>query len=212
MNGPLVTIIVPTTAKRAKFLALAQECIATQDYPKDLTEVLINSDETVNTGVKRNRMCAAAKGEIILHFDDDDYSWPNRVSTQVACLTHRKNAAVCGTSQYYTYDLIRKEGARQILRGAVKCASIAYRKSAWEKFKFDETKHPGAVNAFIKHYFRNDTIDMLNYNLYVLMRHGDNATRYPSSGIDKEKVSLELPPKIGNIRIFKYLAAAASVT
>ena len=49
-------------------------------------------------GAKRNMACAEAKGEIILHWDDDDWYASHRVSYQVDALL-REGTGVCGINR-----------------------------------------------------------------------------------------------------------------
>jgi len=100
---PLVTCIMPT-ANRRVFIPGAIRCFLAQDYPA--RELLILDDGTdsvrdlippdprirydrcsrLDLGRKRNLACAMARGEIICHMDDDDWSAPGRLSDQVALL------------------------------------------------------------------------------------------------------------------------------
>ena len=41
------------------------------------------SERRMSIGEKRNRLCELASGDIIAHFDDDDYSAPGRISDQL---------------------------------------------------------------------------------------------------------------------------------
>jgi hypothetical protein len=46
-------------------------------------------------GVKRNRLCELARGDVIVHWDDGDWMAPWRVRYQVECLS-AAGADVCG--------------------------------------------------------------------------------------------------------------------
>lgn len=85
MIKPLISCIMPTTPQRAHFAAEAIECYARQTYP--VKELLIDSGEGT-IGAKRNRLISAANGQIIAHWDDDDLSSPDRLSSQCAHLLH----------------------------------------------------------------------------------------------------------------------------
>jgi len=49
-------------------------------------EIRIIRVTSIVLGAKRNAGVEAARGDIIVHFDDDDYSAPNRVAEQIALL------------------------------------------------------------------------------------------------------------------------------
>src|SRR4029077_11805242 len=110
VNLPRVTILTPTK-DRPGFLAQCARYVATQTYPKDLLEwVIVDSgDETLTsvskfsvclsdiatdvrtvlinrkgvTGQLRNDGLRVATGDIIVHFDDDDWSSADRVERSV---------------------------------------------------------------------------------------------------------------------------------
>jgi glycosyltransferase involved in cell wall biosynthesis len=55
-------------------------------------------------GAKRNLACEIARGEIIAHWDDDDWYAPDRLSRQAALLTD-SGASLCGLDTVLFYDL-----------------------------------------------------------------------------------------------------------
>lgn len=102
------------TADRPAFVPNAIRCFLAQDYAErelivlddgaDPVSALIPQGERVRylrlpgkhtVGAKRNLACRQARGEIILHWDDDDWAAKWRVSYQVDALV-RGRAEVCG--------------------------------------------------------------------------------------------------------------------
>src|SRR5579859_455663 len=103
-EGPLVTCIMPTRDRRA-FLPRAVELYLAQDYePRELV-VLDDGDDCVrdcfpddprvrylrgerglSVGAKRNALCEAARGEIVAHWDDDDWYPAWRLRRQVEAM------------------------------------------------------------------------------------------------------------------------------
>src|SRR5665213_640006 len=61
------------------------------DSPR-IKYIRLESKQRLSTGVKRNIACEQAKGEFIVHFDDDDWSAPGRIDHQISELkrTHKK--------------------------------------------------------------------------------------------------------------------------
>jgi glycosyltransferase involved in cell wall biosynthesis len=113
MNEILVSCIMPT-ANREKYIPLAIDNFLKQDYPH--TELIIIDDglksirssvpsrqnikyfyrETPGTvGAKRNAACQEASGEIIMHWDDDDWYARDWISRQIKYLLDSK-CDMCG--------------------------------------------------------------------------------------------------------------------
>ena len=98
----LVSCIMPTY-NRPSLIPVALKCYASQDWAD--TELVVIDDGTVKVGelvkqlvpnaiyiylaerqtigAKRNLACEAARGEVICHFDDDDWSAAGRIRDQV---------------------------------------------------------------------------------------------------------------------------------
>ena len=96
---PIVSVITPTMPGREEYLRQAIACARSQEYPGEI-EIIVVTDKPHDIedgadvatwcdrtlGEKRNRGCAEASGEIIVNFDDDDWSAENRIYSQVALL------------------------------------------------------------------------------------------------------------------------------
>lgn len=94
-----VSCIIPTTKARLPFLRKAIRDFEAQTYPSkelviatedfDLSKelptyasvLLLGKKRTI--GEKRNLACDLAAGDLIAHFDDDDWSSPDRLTLQV---------------------------------------------------------------------------------------------------------------------------------
>lgn len=64
------------------------------DSDNDLRHVAV-SRRGLSVGELRNIGCSNARGDLVAHFDDDDYSAPDRIGVQVDWL-RAADAAVCG--------------------------------------------------------------------------------------------------------------------
>ena len=92
-------------------------------------------------GCKRNFACEQATGEIIVHWDDDDWNAPWRLSYQVEQLL-TTNANVCGLARVLFYaptenrawEYVYPGGQRRWVYGATLC----YLKTFWQAHKFQE--------------------------------------------------------------------------
>ena len=88
-----------------------------------------------NIGTKRNAGCSNAHGDIVCHFDDDDYSAPDRISDQVATL-QRTGKAVTG---YMSMPFVNDKGEWWRYRGNpgyVLGTSLCYRRDWWVEHTF----------------------------------------------------------------------------
>jgi len=100
-ESPLVSVIIPTHG-RNEFLKKAIELIQRQDYP-NLEVIIVDDSEQpsqdlpvddrikyfhlgsrVSIGEKRNIAVHHSQGVVIVHWDDDDFFRPHRISSQVA--------------------------------------------------------------------------------------------------------------------------------
>jgi len=199
MQNPLVSCIM-LTANRHKYVPLAIDNFLQQDYTH--TELIIVDDgqesvyalipddarikyfydQPIGTiGAKRNYACARTTGEIIMHWDDDDWYAPDWVSRQVGYLNASK-ADMCGIEHVHFFSpvsdtfwtgtaLNRNKGYRQQwLSGA----TLAYWKTFWEAHPF-EHRNTGEDDGFItKHgakVYAHDYIDG-----FVALLHPHNTT------------------------------------
>ncbi|MGL4766665.1 MAG: glycosyltransferase family 2 protein [Formosimonas sp.] len=117
-----VSIITPTK-NRAAFLPRIAACVAQQtvdwewlilddspapsDFLQELSQVdarvrYTHSAEPLSIGEKRNRLIAAATGEVIAHFDDDDYYAPQYLRNMTDLLA-QEQADMVKLSGFYLY-------------------------------------------------------------------------------------------------------------
>jgi glycosyltransferase involved in cell wall biosynthesis len=151
------------TADRRDFVPRAIRQFLRQDYPPAATELLVIDDgldrvadlippdprirylaldEKRSIGAKRNLACAEARGEIILHWDDDDWMAERRIRVQVEALSGA-GAEVSGlprlyfhqpdTGESWEYACPRRD--RIWLAGATLC----YTKELWRENPFPDT-------------------------------------------------------------------------
>lgn len=155
---PRVSCVCPTTPARSKWLPKAIDCVLSQTW--DHSELVIvadgswtanpaalaalgsrilivhECDEGMSIGAKRNIGNLAASGEIIIHWDDDDFSYPSRIADQVDRLLATGKAVTGYHSMRFT------DGEKWWkYKGTPEFAfdtSLCYRKSFWERHPFDD--------------------------------------------------------------------------
>src|SRR3954447_10293322 len=100
-SAPLVSCVMPTRNRR-RFVRQAIWYFLRQDYPEKELLVVddgedgvsglvpaddrprhIRLDQRASLGAKRNLGCELARGELVAHFDDDDWIGPGRLDAQV---------------------------------------------------------------------------------------------------------------------------------
>ena len=154
---PLVSCIMPT-ANRDKFIPLAIDYFLKQDYPNKELVIIDDGNKSVSglipddpaikyfytdplgtIGIKRNYACEKANGEIIMHFDDDDWYAPDWISRQVEALS-TSGAGITGLNRVVFYSpSVNKRWMYEDLdeeKPWLCGATIAYRKSLWEAHPF----------------------------------------------------------------------------
>lgn len=119
---PTVSIITPTTYDRAKYNDRVSEYANSQDYPNIIEHIFDYSNARI--GTKRNRLCIATKGDIIVHFDSDDHYSPEYISKSVEHLI-KSQSELTGLSNSYFYHkstrriyLYRYNGTQHYVLGA----------------------------------------------------------------------------------------------
>ncbi|MDT7604354.1 MAG: hypothetical protein QOF61_2351 [Acidobacteriota bacterium] len=191
------------TADRRPFVARAVEYFLRQDYPnKELIVVddgaeavadLMPVDERVRyfrldrkltVGAKRNFACEQARGEIVAHWDDDDWHAPRRLSYQVGSLV-REGAQVCGIRTLLFYD-VRSGRAWQYVYPAsrkvwVSGSSLCYRRAFWERNRFREI-NVGEDARFVWESRGGRIVALDDSTFHVGIIHGSNVSPKRTGG------------------------------
>ncbi|ETT24121.1 glycosyl transferase family 2 [Rhodococcus rhodochrous ATCC 21198] len=152
--------------------------------PDNPTIRYVHLQQRLSTGEKRNAACRAARGKIIVHWDDDDWSSPDRVDVQVSALLE-SGADICGMRELLFYDPAADRGwryrypprARPWVAGGTMC----YRRSLWEAHPFPDVRQ-GEDTRFVwsSRSIRVHTIERLD--LYVATIHQANTSAKRTSG------------------------------
>ena len=150
----LVSCIMPTY-NRQNFIPVAIKCYLSQDWPDKQLVVIDDGSDTVGKlvkqlvpdavyiylpqkqtiGTKRNLACEAAGGEVICHFDDDDWSAAGRVSDQVMRLV-KSGRQMTG---YHSITYWNGTTAYRYVSPVPQYAlgtTMCYQKSFWHKHGF----------------------------------------------------------------------------
>ena len=212
---PLVSCIMPTRNRRY-FMPKAIEYFLRQDYGNRELIVLNDGDDNIKSlipddpriryehlnkqvslGSKRNLACEAARGEIIIHWDDDDWMAPWRISYQVAELTG-DSANLCGLASLIFYSPGLNKAWRylypkkhyQLVAGG----SLCYSKALWRENPFADV-NTGEDTRFTWSRLPKKVKILDDSNFYVAIIHDQNTnpldtrrkrwSRYPVEEVTK---------------------------
>jgi glycosyltransferase involved in cell wall biosynthesis len=154
--NPRLTCIMPTADRRrfvpgaiAAFLAQGRddsELVILDDGADSVADLIpddpriryVRETERRALGDKRNRLCELARGDIILHWDDDDWHAPDRIARQLAAMDS-SGADLCGVEHVVFLSDDGEQAWDYVYRGRrrwVCGGSLAYRRVFWEGHPF----------------------------------------------------------------------------
>ncbi|HKN50728.1 MAG TPA: glycosyltransferase family 2 protein [Actinomycetota bacterium] len=191
-----VSCIMPTHNRRF-FVPQAIRCFLRQDLAEselivvddgtDPVADLIPDDPRIRylrlperhtIGQKRNIGCAQAWGEIIVHWDDDDWMASWRLSHQVESLSSG-DVDVSGLRSLLCYEIPEGRAWRYEQpdhgRPWVAGATFCYRRSLWERHPFADT-NDGSDTGYLWEAPAKRVGVLADASFYVALLHGDNAS------------------------------------
>lgn len=202
--APLVSCIMPTHDRRA-FVPLAIDYFLRQDYP--LRELIVLDDgadpvadrlppdprirytrleqeqgriayaPALTLGAVRNLACAAAYGEVIVHWDDDDWAAPWRISYQVEQLLAAR-ADICGLDRLLYYDVRTGDAWQYQYQGGygpwVAGSTLCYTREFWRGNPFPD-RAVGEDNGFVWSRRPKRIAVLQEHTFYVGIIHAANS-------------------------------------
>jgi len=167
-QAPLVSCIMPT-ADRPAFVPKAIAHFLRQDYAhKELIIVddgvhpvaelvpahpairYLHLPQRASIGAKRNLACEHARGELIAHWDDDDWMASDWISSQVRTLL-QSGADLSGLDRVLFYSPAQRQAWQYVyddIQPWVCGGTLCYRKRFWEGNRFPDID-VGEDNAFV---------------------------------------------------------------
>lgn len=198
--APLVSCLMPTRDRR-RFVAQSVGYFLRQDYeqrelvvlddgddrvadlmPDDPRVRYIPLDEKLVLGEKRNRACELARGEILVHWDDDDWHAPHRLSYQVGELEEH-GAGLCGTARILYFEPTARRGwlyespktQRRWISG------LCYRTSVWRENRFAQVQ-VGEDTRFVRDARIETPLLLPDHHFFVGVVHPGNTSRKLTTG------------------------------
>jgi len=190
---PLITCIMPTYNRRA-FVPQAIAYFLRQDYANrelvivddgsDAVGDLVPEDARMTVGAKRNLACEQARGEIIVHWDDDDWHAPHRLSYQIEALL-REGKDVCGIKTLLFYDIETGRAWRYTYpeqqRFWLSGSSLCYRREFWASNRFASI-NVGEDSRFVWNGHRERMTVLPDSTFHVGIIHKHNVSPKQTNG------------------------------
>lgn len=199
-SQPFISCIMPT-ANRRVLVTRAVDYFKAQDYTNreliivddgiesinDLADTIALNDDRIRylrlenkmtLGAKRNLACQEAKGEIIAHWDDDDWMARWRLSYQIESLV-KSDSDVCGLERLLFYDPRSDSGWQYVYPKGRKFwvagGTLCYKKSFWRENPFPPI-NIGEDTQFIWQSRSKKMIALEDLSFYVAMIHTTNTS------------------------------------
>ena len=199
MSPPLVSCIMPTRDRPA-FVAQALRYFLRQDYPerelvvvddgsRAVAELLpdddrfhyVRLDRRTSLGRKRNLACKVARGELIAHWDDDDWMSSRRLSLQVEALL-AAGADACGAEELLHYGIEAGEAwlhrAPRNGRPVLALGTLLLRRDAWSAAPYAEVD-VGECQPLLT---AARLVALADSSFYVALDHRGALSARPSDG------------------------------
>jgi hypothetical protein len=196
-DEPLVSCTMPTCDRRP-FVGRAIRYFLEQDYPNrelvivddgaDCVADLIPTDARVRyfrlperrtIGAKRNLACEQAQGELVVHWDDDDWSAPWRLRYQVE-MFRSQDVDVSGLSALFFCDPTAGRAWRYEYptgrRPWVSDATFCYRRRFWEGAPFPDA-NCGIDTSYLWQGAPKRVGVLPDSSFYVALVHPGNTSR-----------------------------------
>lgn len=191
------------TANRPRYVAQAISYFLRQDYPHKELVILDDGSESVadlvpddaqvryvrlkgkrTLGAKRNECVKLCRGNLIMHWDDDDWMAPHRISYQAEAML-RERTEVCGLRRMLFYEMgtgkvwLYEYPAHQ--RAWLAGGSLLYTKDFWRRSPFPDIQ-VASDTRFVWNQRLDRATVLPDYNFYVAMIHPGNTSRKSCRG------------------------------
>jgi glycosyltransferase involved in cell wall biosynthesis len=216
-HEPLVSCIMPTR-DRPQFAPLAIEYFRRQTYPAKELIVLDDGEQPVghlmpedpqvryvrlekrtSLGAKRNLACELAQGEIIAHWDDDDWTADWRLAYQHRMLLDAQ-ADLCGLSSLLFHNPQTSETWRYVYPSGgstwVAGGTFCFRKDFWRRNPFQPIDI-GEDTRFVMGQHRQKVLALPDERFYVAMIHPRNTSPKRCTGARWQRYAGDLAAIMG---------------
>ncbi len=194
---PLVSCIMPTHDRRA-FVPRAVQQFLSQDYARrelividdgdDIVADLIPPDPRIRylrlerrvpLGSKRNTACQLSQGELVVHWDDDDWMAPWRIAYQARAMREHPDADICGLARVLFYDPTQHRAFEYVPEPTaprwVAGGTLCYRRAWWEAHRFADIDR-GEDTRFVRAVPPDRILPLPDQRFYVATMHVGSMT------------------------------------
>jgi glycosyltransferase involved in cell wall biosynthesis len=205
---------MPTWNRRG-FIPAAIDCWLKQTYENRELIILDDGEEPIEdlipddprilyafdrrhrcTGDKRNKVNELTKGDLICHFDDDDWSAPERIQFQVDLLRSSKKP-ITGFSVLLFWDMV-DESVRKFtasIAGYVCGTTLMYAREFWQGHRF-KSKQMASDNDFV--YPNLKSIAASKETRYMVARIHNCHHTSPKNGVRGTAAYAAIPEQFWN--------------
>jgi hypothetical protein len=227
---PLVSCIMATADRRA-FVPQAIRYFQRQDYERrellilddgaDAIDDLVPRDDRIRyirlparrtMGVKHNMACDEARGDIVLHWDDDDWMAPWRISYQAAQLRNKPVNTLSGLSHLLFWDPRARSAWEYVYPPAdkpwVAGGTFCYYRKFFEGRRFPDMNE-GADTVFVWGLQDSSVLALPDHGFYVALVHQQNTSRKRTNTFGWRPVALHAVEKLlgGDLEFYGGLTA-----
>jgi glycosyltransferase involved in cell wall biosynthesis len=220
----MVSCIMPTCNRR-RFVAQAVHYFLRQDYPNRELVIVDDGDDPVgdviprdgrvryhrleirtpDLGTKRNLAVGLTRGDLVAHWDDDDWSSPQRLTRQVDALLGSR-AEVCGASRLLYYRVLGADAWRYDYGAGgppwVAGNTLLYRRSLWHRRPFPPV-HIGEDGAFLAGLQPGEVCAVdLDAHFVALLHPGNTAPKNLDDGRWEHRTLDDVSPLLVGDRAF----------
>ena len=200
-STPLVSCIMPTNNRRS-FIPQSIAYFNRQDYANkeliilddgsdQIRDLVPNNpriryfwiDQKLTVGHKRNLACQKTVGDVILHWDDDDWSSDWRLSYQVDSLISSQSE-ICGLDKIYFYNPDTTQAWEYVYKGKgnwVYGGTLCYTIDFWKHNPFLDLDI-GEDNHFVLDNPETKVLRLADNRFYLGITHPGNTSRKRTSG------------------------------
>lgn len=199
-SQPLVSCIMPTYNRR-QFVPQAIAYFLRQESPRKELVILDDGEDRIGDlvpdhpeiryfhepkgrtlGAKRNRLCELARGDIIAHWDDDDWYASHRLDRQVKALKD-SGKLLCGIEHLLYYDSQQQAAFEYTCRSEKSrwLSLLCYQRKLWQHNRFPDIQ-VGSDTRFLWHVPQHQVVVLDNDGLNVCLIHRDNVSPKQTTG------------------------------
>ncbi len=215
------SILIPTY-NRKKFEQLISFNICSQTYPSIL-EIVVADDgleeqalelkvpypvvylrcPRMTIGEKRNLLVQTAKGEYVAHMDTDDLYFPEYLNHSIQIMKDKHKNATGTSDMIFLFKDGHSGGMRNMLLSMANEATLVYKKSFWERGKFNTSQTSEGISFLLDRHWEVGHSSI--HKVMICLCHEENTV---DKSIWRKPNMVQLPSYVPYISLLKDLGFA----